>query len=173
MKTFKVEEGNSALEEFAVVYTIKGVEEFDPLKFLQYARQNMTSVLKNNRGTKVKLVLICKMERLGNYEGVIQPCACHSIIEVNLDGTDEKELYDLMIEIILEKIATFQSMGSMRRFHSVIRLELHTMKYKPLKGETYIPLPKELAVKTAIINMKNKDNKCFYGRSPGVIPEGL
>ena len=35
------------------------------------------------------------------------------------------------------------------------------MRYNPLRGETYIPLPKELAVKTAIINMKNEDNKCF------------
>ena len=35
------------------------------------------------------------------------------------------------------------------------------MRSKPLKGETYIPLPKELANKNAIINMKNKDNKCF------------
>ena len=31
----------------------------------------------------------------------------------------------------------------------------------PTPSPTYIPLPKELAVKTAIINMKNKDNKCF------------
>ena len=57
MKLFKVEESDSALKEFAKVYTINGVEEFDPLKFLQYARQNMTSVMKNNRRTKVKMVL--------------------------------------------------------------------------------------------------------------------
>ena len=35
------------------------------------------------------------------------------------------------------------------------------MSYKPLSGETYIPLPKELADKKAIINMQNEDNKCF------------
>ena len=35
------------------------------------------------------------------------------------------------------------------------------MSYKPLRGETWIPLPKELADKKAIINMQNKDNKCF------------
>ena len=35
------------------------------------------------------------------------------------------------------------------------------MSYKPLRGETWISLPKELANKNAIINMKNKDNKCF------------
>ena len=30
-----------------------------------------------------------------------------------------------------------------------------------LKKETWVPLPKELADKKAIINMQNKDNKCF------------
>ena len=35
------------------------------------------------------------------------------------------------------------------------------MSYKPLRGKTWIPLPKELADKKAIINMKNEDNKCF------------
>ena len=53
------------------------------------------------------------------------------------------------------------AMGSDVRFHSIIVLELHTVSYKPLKGETYIPLPKELADKKAIINVQNKDNKCF------------
>ena len=35
------------------------------------------------------------------------------------------------------------------------------MSYKPLRGETCVPLPKELADKKVIINMQNKDNKCF------------
>ena len=35
------------------------------------------------------------------------------------------------------------------------------MRYIPLRGETWISLPKELANKKAIINMQNKDNKCF------------
>ena len=58
-------------------------------------------------------------------------------------------------------MATFQSMGSGWRLHSIIQLELHTVRYNPLRGETYITLPKELANKKAIINVKNKDNKCF------------
>ena len=91
----------------------------------------------------------------------IRPCNFHSDIEVNLDGTDEKELYDTMVERILENIATFIATTSECRFHSVIKLELHTVRYNPLRGEAYIPLPKELAVKTAIIYMKNKDNRCF------------
>ena len=89
----------------------------------------------------------------------IKPADFHSNIEVNLDGTDEKELYDTMVERILEKIATFLATGSEIRFHSITQLELHTVSYKPLRGETWIPLPKELADKNAIINMKNKDKK--------------
>ena len=85
----------------------------------------------------------------------------HSNIEINLDGTDEKDLYDIIVERILENIATFQKEGSPWSLRTILRLELHTVRYNPLRGETYIPLPKEWANKTAIINMKNKDNRCF------------
>ena len=33
--------------------------------------------------------------------------------------------------------------------------------YRPLRGNSYIPLPKELANKKAIINMMNEDDQCF------------
>ena len=150
------------MRKFARVYTINGIKGFDPRSFLQDARQNITSVLWNNRRTKVKLIFKCIMERGNNPEEmVIKPADFHSDIEINLDGTDEKDLYDTMLERILEKMVTFQNEGSPLRLRSIIRLELHTVSYKPLRGETYIPLPKELADKKAIINMKNKDNKCF------------
>jgi hypothetical protein len=40
-------------------------------------------------------------------------------------------------------------------------MDINTFVYKPLKGSSYIPLPKELGVRKAIINMKNEDNECF------------
>ena len=153
-QSFEVRESNSALRNFAKVYTIDGIEGFDALMFLQNARQNITDVLRNNRRTKVKLIFKYNMERsdtLGNM--VVKPSDFHSVIEVNLDGTDEIELYDTMVERIIEKMATFQSMGSRWRLHSIIQLELHTVRYNPLRGETWIELPKELANKKAIIDI--------------------
>ena len=138
------------------------MEGHDARSFLDDERENMTSVLRNNRRTKVKLIFKCNMERPSTLgETVIKPADLHSVIEVNLDGTDERELYDTMVERIIEKMATFQCMGSGWRLYSIIQLELHTMRYNPLRGETWISLPKELANKKAIINVKNKDNKCF------------
>ena len=143
------------------MYTIEGVEGYNGRRFLRDACQNITNVLRNNRKTRVELISKCNMERQTNSGTVIHLAAFHSDIEVSLDGTDEKELYDTMVERIIEKMATFQSMGSGWRLRSIIQLDLHTVRYNPLRGETYIPLPKELKVKTAIINMKNDDNRCF------------
>ena len=66
-----------------------------------------------------------------------------------------------MKENVLESLANFQRQGSNCRFHSVLSLYLHTVKYAPLGGFSYITLPKFLAAKKAIINLKNKDDECF------------
>jgi hypothetical protein len=58
-------------------------------------------------------------------------------------------------------MANFQMQGSNWRFKSVVKMNINTFVYKPLKGSSYIPLPKELGAKKAIINMKNEDNECF------------
>ena len=156
-------ESNSALRNFARVYTIDGIEGFDARSFLDSARENMTRVLRNNRRTTVKLIFKCNMYH--TIKDIIREFAFHSNIEVNLEGTDEYDIYDIMTEIILEKIAMLingdSGEGTGWVFKEVIILELHTVSYSPLRGETWIELSEELANKKAIINIKNKDNKCF------------
>ena len=58
-------------------------------------------------------------------------------------------------------MATFQSGGSGWRLYSITQLELHSVNYNRLRGETWVLLPKELSNKKTIINVQNKDNKCF------------
>ena len=53
-------------------------------------------------------------------EMVIKPADFHSDIEINLDGTDEKDLYDTMVEGILENMAPFQNNGSPWKLRSII-----------------------------------------------------
>ena len=62
---------------------------------------------------------------------------------------------------MIESMATFQRRGSNWRFRRVVKLDINTVEYKPLRGNSYIPLPKKLASKKAIINMKNEDKQCF------------
>ena len=66
-----------------------------------------------------------------------------------------------MKETVLESLAQFQRQESNLRFRSVSILDLHIVKYEPLGGSSYIPLPGFLAAKKAIINLKNEDEECF------------
>ena len=162
-RIFKVKGSDSALRNFATVYTIDGRVGFDPQSFMDGAHENMTELLRNNRNTKVKLILKCYM--ISERDNLIRDFPFHSNIEINVEGTNVNDIYIIMIETILERIANLingsSGGGSGWVFYKIINLELHTVSYRPLRGNTWLPLPKELADKKAIINIKNKDNKCF------------
>ena len=67
-----------------------------------------------------------------------------------------------MIYEILNKSATYQKNGSGWYFKEVLSLEIHTVDYKPMKGSSYIPLPDCIMKKKAIVNIQNRDQKCFF-----------
>ena len=98
---------------------------------------------------------------LKSDEAIAKEAAFHSKTEVNLESTECIELFSKLKETVLETIAKFQRQGSNWRFYSILSLDLHTVKYAPLGGFSYIPLPNFQAAKKAIINLKNKDNECF------------
>ena len=43
----------------------------------------------------------------------------------------------------------------------VLHLDLGVAAYTPLKGASYLPLPKKLKDKKAVLNIQNEDEKCF------------
>ena len=98
---------------------------------------------------------------LKGCEVTAKEAAFHSKTEVNLERNNCNELFSKMKETVLETLAKFQRQGSNGRFGSVLSLDLHTANYEPLEGCSYIPLPKYLAAKKAIINLKNENDDCF------------
>ena len=60
-----------------------------------------------------------------------------------------------MTSRILENIATFQRGGSQWIFLTIDNLEIHSIRFEPLRESSYIPLPEWIKLKEAIINMKN------------------
>ena len=90
---------------------------------------------------------------LKSGEVIAKEAAFHSKTEVNFESTDCNELFSKMKETVLESLAKFQRQGSNWRFHSVLTLDLHTVKYVPLGDSSYIPLSKFLAAKKAILKI--------------------
>ena len=123
----------------------------------------MTSKLQSVRQTKVKMILRCMMTKtnIATGEETTVEAAFNSDVEINLDGSDVNEMYERMVDNTRENLAAFQMRGSNWVFASIVRLDIHTVRYEPLRGSSYIPLPKKLASKKAIINVNNEDDECF------------
>ena len=152
-------------------HTIKAPEnpKFDPGTFLIAVKQK--ALEKFRPQTKVRLVLKAKMERIlptANGQSVIQVNNFPPKPEIILEATNLDELLIEMVEQIMENIAVFQMSGSGWTFHSIVSLDIHTERYKPLRGGSWVPTPKWIANKGGTINIRfqsekknRKDNKCF------------
>ena len=81
--------------------------------------------------------------------------------KINLESTNVTSFLKEMIKEILNNLSIYQKNGSGWYFKEVIRLEIHIVEYKPLRGGSYVPLPEIIMRKKATINMHNKDDKCF------------
>ena len=62
---------------------------------------------------------------------------------------------------IIASIENYVSLGSGWVVDRIERLFLNFADYSPLRGGSYIPLPKKLANKKVIINVQNQDDNCL------------
>ena len=85
----------------------------------------------------------------------------HSRTYVNLEKTNVKIILKDMIYEVLIGLANYLEKGSGWYFKEIIKLEIYLADYKPMKGESYIKLPEFIKNKNAILNIENKDDKCF------------
>src|SRR5271155_1650745 len=162
-KRFQIRESKSAIKGFAKQYTIDGMESIDAVSFLNSVQPQVIGMISENPMTKIYLVLTCTMERVDLNSGEVSTgdFPFVSKTEVVLAGTDVRSLYKNARDKILEAMANFQMPGSNWRFKAVVKMDVNTAIYKPLKGNSYIPLLPVLANKKAIINMQNEDDQCF------------
>ena len=160
---FEVRDGQSALRQFTREKIIDGKPGYDPKTFFQKTRNILIKFFKENKNTKMKMILICQMQKtdLTTGDTVEVEADFHSDIEINIAEKDDKKLLDKMIARIEEVLANFQQSGSNWVFQEIQRLEIHFANWQPLGGSTFIPLPAKLKNKKGVINIKNEDNRCF------------
>ena len=142
-----------------VMYNTKA--NYGPIEFLAYAKPAILNIFKSNQNIKTMLYLHCLMQNIQSTTPV--EFAFHSKdLKLVLEGTDISETYNQMADEIEEEIQKVENAeGSGYTFVIVIKLVLHTTRWEPLYGSSYMPLDPYLANKKAIINMKNEDDKCF------------
>src|SRR5688572_24293129 len=160
---FEIRETAKAIKGFTKRYTIEGIPGIDITSFLEAVRPQVVSLLTKNREIKVQFDLNCVMEKEDMKSGQVVEAEPHfkSKTEIILESTDVGEIYSNAVDKIKESMASYQMRGSNWRFRAVLKLDIDTVEFKPLKGSSYIQLPEYLANKKAIINPKNNDDECF------------
>ena len=154
-----VEKGKSALKGFAKQFIIQGDDSISPQDFLRKARWHIIKLLQENPQTKVKCVLNCEMSRTSGEEEIIDEPFFHSRQKKNLGNN--MEIIDEMEREMISNLEKFNRRGSNWVFERVIHLEIHFVRWNPLRGSSWIALPPALKKKKALINMKNEDDMCF------------
>ena len=157
----------SAFENFTVKYIIEGDPGLTPVEYFNKIYATLKDFFTYHRNIKFSMVLVCLMEQqiLSKDKGVVglkqDKAHFRSGTHINLKSTDVEKLIDKCVKKIIEDLEIFQKNGSGWYFNEVVQLEIHTVEFNPTNGSSYIPLPDWIKNKKAIVNIENKDEKCF------------
>ena len=144
-------------------FIIKNTLEFiDYTLFLNYTLDKLILKLKQScKQTSIKfnLHVDAVYERIITQE--VQDVAFKTSNILACNSSDFNKLLNGMFNKILREETEFTLKGSGWSLKTIDALQLRINIVNPLKGGTYLDLPKHMKDKKAIINVKNSDNKCF------------
>ena len=103
----------------------------------------------------------CQFRKMGGGEEIFTDYHFNTKNNIVDASTNLTDFLSVGVERLIELIESLQGRGSGWIFDEVLHFDILTNVYKPLAGSSYIPLPKFLASKKAIINPKNSDQECF------------
>lgn len=77
------------------------------------------------------------------------------------EGSDLEKVFIQAFEEITSKLDDVQENGSGWTLEEILSLDIYNFKYQCFNGGQFIPLPKNIGMRKAIINIQNVDNQCF------------
>ena len=160
----KIEQTGKALKGYTKSFEINIKNNKDPLAQMQNTRKaiehRVITLLNGMKGLKYVETLKVTFEKISADEIVEKSAYFNSTPQTIINQMEIADSLQSSKQQILNKIAQWISEGSGWTIKSVDSHYLNIVKYKPLKGSSYIQLPSELRMK-GLINMKNEDNECF------------
>ena len=157
----------SALSGFANKYVIEGIIGLNFFNYFKNVEQTLIDFLAYHKNIKFRLILVGILEKVtySKKDGIssieTEKGYFNSETLENLKSSDEEVLLDRCYHSIDAKIDNYTRDGSKWVFKEVEQLEIHTVEFNPTKGSSYINLPDWIKNKKAIVNIQNKDDKCF------------
>ena len=155
-----------AMRGFARSYQIGLINRQDPLIQLQNTRSvinnNLLKVLNEMKGLKFNETLKIMFEKQNGDKLIEKEAYFNAKPQTVTNETEIANLLQITQQQIVNMIQQWISEGSAWTIQSVDGHFINVVRYRPLRGSSYIPLPIELQNSAkGIINMKNNDDECF------------
>ena len=171
----KITEKRQALRNRVKSLEVSIIERKDHAKQLYFTTpdvaKELESILYRDGGMKVQTTLHITFKKKkiryrddGQAEEVFEYKDAYigSFAFTILNECEIIEALDKAAEEINNKIAKWLTEGSGWLIEKIRSHFVNIVKYLPLRGNSYLPLPEELRHhKKGLINLKNEDDKCF------------
>ena len=157
-----------------ITFYPKGIQRADLPTFMSDMRSNITNALKKQTLGRlgVKWYPVCKIKfgrnvtaDDGTENRATTTAHIGSAAEVRLPGDSDEDLQksiDRAFYNMHNHLDTFTNLqGTGWQVEEIEYLKLNMARYKSVRGASYLELPKEIRNSRAILNIQNKDEKCF------------
>ena len=132
----------------------------DPQRIIEKLRQQLRKKTAIRWYLSIKVEIV-KYDAAGNEIRDIVGFTSRCCQLTRSENSLEQEVEEA-IGKILRDFENYVREGSGWQLDSVLEVSIHTGRYKPLRGCSYIPLPKTFRLRHhGVINIKNNDEKCF------------
>ena len=117
--------------------------------------------LKKEKSLKIETAVMVNLAKRSDDKIIYKNPYFRSGVQYINSSTSIPETFEIMKQRMIELFETFTNDGSGWIFQNIDCLFLNVDKNVPSNGSSYIDLPKEIKTKKAVINVQNKDNRCF------------
>jgi hypothetical protein len=156
-------ESQSAFNSMLTNYTVENTEEVhDPKVFLESKRRILRDIIKKDLQQKHSIKINLSLRTITeNTEGETTKWAFRIVNKEVFMDTEDDEILSEMFDNIIKKFSEKLLDGSGCRISNIEDLELRTNRFIPLRGSSYIKLPKDILTKNTVINPQSNDKNCF------------
>ena len=165
MSQLKLVQTETALNNVFKTFEVNGLENVDINAYLDMTalliEKQLKEELKKEKSLKIESAVMVNLAKRSDDKIIYKNPYFRSGVQYINSSTNIPETFEIMKQRMIELFENFTNEGSGWIFQNIDCLFLNVDKNVPLNGSSYIDLPKEIKTKKAVINVQNKDNRCF------------
>lgn len=128
-------------------------------KYMDKVNTLLDRSLKNHNTLKVNFILNADFtQQTKDLNNTFDFQLSNNIVDVS---TEKDALFASLVNEIVTRLSSFEKKDSGWSLVKFNHLDVNVNKYNPLRGSSFIELPRDIINKKAVINVKNNDHECF------------